>query len=289
MQAAPNLSSPGVSAAGTETRRPGRRPMAILLALLLVVGVAAGLAWTQRDLIEQRWSSWAGGSAEATEQISAAEDASVPTEDNAGRGQGERDRDRLRDRLDTPRERVVTDPDAAQNEVERMVAAQRADEATEEASQVATAPRRGQSVSRPAPKRNRTSAASAEQVAEIERRLAEAQRRRELAEARAQDENEAVKDPEISPPGENDGTEAWTPEATEYVRSWELPLSIRRALPALNLSIHVFSDQAEERFVLINGVRYISGDDLPEGARLVDIRREGAIVDYRDYRFLLEP
>ncbi len=73
------------------------------------------------------------------------------------------------------------------------------------------------------------------------------------------------------------------------MRAWELPLSIRRNLPALNLSIHVFSEQAEERFVLINGVRYIIGDELPEGARLVDIRREGAIVDYRDYRFLLEP
>jgi hypothetical protein len=28
---------------------------------------------------------------------------------------------------------------------------------------------------------------------------------------------------------------------------------------------------------------------LSGGARLVDIRREGAIVDYREHRFLLEP
>jgi len=85
------------------------------------------------------------------------------------------------------------------------------------------------------------------------------------------------------------GESDWSPQAADYIRAWELPLSVRRSLPALTLNIHVFSDLPDERFVLINGERYVSGDELVDGAQLVDIRREGAIVDYRDYRFLLEP
>ena len=34
----------------------------------------------------------------------------------------------------------------------------------------------------------------------------------------------------------------------------------------------------EDRFVLINGERFVTGDDLADGARLVDIRRGGVPV-----------
>jgi len=88
--------------------------------------------------------------------------------------------------------------------------------------------------------------------------------------------------PELQP-------EAWTPERSEFMRQWELPLAIRRDLPALSLNIHVFSAEPRGRFVLINGERRIEGDDLGQGARLVEIRREGALVAFRDYHFLLEP
>ena len=83
--------------------------------------------------------------------------------------------------------------------------------------------------------------------------------------------------------------EPWTPERSEYLRSWELPLAVRRELPDLRISIHVFSPQAQDRFVLINGERRIEGDDLGGGASLVEIRREGVLVRFRDYSFLLEP
>lgn len=81
----------------------------------------------------------------------------------------------------------------------------------------------------------------------------------------------------------------WTPERAEFMRVWELPLAIRRDLPQLDLSIHVYSAEPGRRFVLINGVRRLEGDALGEDTRLVEIRRDGALVDFRDYRFLLEP
>ncbi len=79
----------------------------------------------------------------------------------------------------------------------------------------------------------------------------------------------------------------WQPEAPDYLYQWELPLSVRESLPALNLVVHVYSKKPEDRFVLINGTRFREGDELSQGARLAEIRPEGALVDFRDYRFLV--
>lgn len=81
----------------------------------------------------------------------------------------------------------------------------------------------------------------------------------------------------------------WEPERTEFIEVWDLPLAIRRELPELAVSIHVFSTSPKERFVLINGERRLEGAALGSGARLVEVAREGAIVEFRDYRFLLRP
>ncbi len=167
----------------------------------------------------------------------------------------------------------------------------------------------------PAEQRERVITDHEQAMAEIERRMAERAREEEQAEQRrtrqpAPVEEESDPDmgiePELDPrtiaadePAVDDLDEAsdsevaaevaWRPAAAEYVKAWELPLSVRRELPELSLSIHVFSAQEEGRFVLINGERYVPGDSLGSGAQLVDIRREGAIVDFREHRFLLEP
>lgn len=297
MNDAPDLSAATIEPAGSRSDRPGRLRRLLVVALLLVI-VALVLGYSQRDRIQSQWTAWvgtgqagdaAGASPEPVEAIVPATDARDSQADDPAA-------EAYRERLETPRERVVSDPVEARQEIERLVAAQASERSTDaqepetdSASSVSDRSRQGQSVSRPAPRRNRPTQASAEQVAEIERRLAEAERRRQLAAAGGEEDGDDNSEAAVEDRSDANGPETWSPDAAEYVRAWELPLSIRRSLPALTLNIHVFSEQLEERFVLINGERYISGDDLPEGARLVDIRREGAVVDYRDYRFLLEP
>ncbi|HEY7906995.1 MAG TPA: general secretion pathway protein GspB [Wenzhouxiangella sp.] len=82
-------------------------------------------------------------------------------------------------------------------------------------------------------------------------------------------------------------SEPWRPQAADYLYQWELPLSVRQSLPPLNLLVHVYSEKPQERFVLINGTRFREGDELSPGVRLAEIRPQGALVDFRDYRFLL--
>lgn len=81
--------------------------------------------------------------------------------------------------------------------------------------------------------------------------------------------------------------DATQPEVREYVYRWELPHGMQRELPALTMSIHVYTEDPAGRFVLVNGERYVEGDRLAPGVRLVSIVREGAVIDFRDHRFLL--
>lgn len=59
------------------------------------------------------------------------------------------------------------------------------------------------------------------------------------------------------------------------------------ALPPLHLDVHVYSPNAAERFVFINGHRYIQGSTLREGPIVVRIRPDGVELEYRGRRFLL--
>lgn len=62
----------------------------------------------------------------------------------------------------------------------------------------------------------------------------------------------------------------------------------RAGLPPLRLSMHVFNAEPSRRFVMIDGHRRIEGDTLAEQITLTEIRREGALVDIRGRRVLIE-
>jgi general secretion pathway protein B len=61
------------------------------------------------------------------------------------------------------------------------------------------------------------------------------------------------------------------------------------ALPRLRLELHAFSERPSDRFVFINGRKYVEGDRLPEGTQLVSITPIGAVLSQYGQRFLLVP
>jgi general secretion pathway protein B len=63
--------------------------------------------------------------------------------------------------------------------------------------------------------------------------------------------------------------------------------SERDSLPTLKLSMHVFTESVENRFVLIDGRRMGEGESIAPSLRLVEIRRDGAVLDFNGRRFLL--
>ena len=76
--------------------------------------------------------------------------------------------------------------------------------------------------------------------------------------------------------------------ASQYISYWELPQGVRDSLPEFKISVLVYSDQPEERFILMDGMRLKEKDQVQRGLELDEIRREGAVFTYRDYRFLRE-
>jgi general secretion pathway protein B len=83
------------------------------------------------------------------------------------------------------------------------------------------------------------------------------------------------------------GPKATAPTAREnHIDYWELPDNIRNQLPEMKLSVLVYADQPEDRFILLNGQRLYEGDEVQPGLVMQEVRREGAIFRFRRYRFI---
>ena len=76
--------------------------------------------------------------------------------------------------------------------------------------------------------------------------------------------------------------------ASEPISFWELPQNVRDSLPELRITVLVYAERPEDRFVLIAGQRIVEKDRLDDGVQLAEIRRDGAVFEYRNYRFLVE-
>jgi general secretion pathway protein B len=61
------------------------------------------------------------------------------------------------------------------------------------------------------------------------------------------------------------------------------------SLPELHLELLAFREQPRDRFVFINGRKYVEGDRLLEGPQLQSIAPTGAVLVYAGRRFLLAP
>jgi general secretion pathway protein B len=59
------------------------------------------------------------------------------------------------------------------------------------------------------------------------------------------------------------------------------------AVPPLRLELHAFSAQPRDRFVFINGRKYVEGDRLVEGPLLVAIQPTGAVLTHLGRRFMI--
>jgi general secretion pathway protein B len=58
-------------------------------------------------------------------------------------------------------------------------------------------------------------------------------------------------------------------------------------LPPLRLELHAFAEQPRDRFVFINGRKYVEGERIVEGPQIVSIERAGAVLLHAGHRFLL--
>lgn len=147
----------------------------------------------------------------------------------------------------------------------------------------------------PFPARPSTSSATAEPVAPAQ---ADAKPDSDLAATAEATASPAAPVPEApvdarpAPPPSATTSAATTPTATATPSGGvptfnELPYAVRREVPPLALTLHMFSADPERRFAIINGVRVTDGQPIEGGVDVKEIRPNGVLVRYKDTDFLL--
>ena len=87
----------------------------------------------------------------------------------------------------------------------------------------------------------------------------------------------------VGGPGVVAGTAA--PATAALPTIWELPFSTRKDIPALDLSMHVYSSNPKERFVVIKGERHTEGDEIAADLTLREIRQDGVVLEFKGQKF----
>lgn len=75
------------------------------------------------------------------------------------------------------------------------------------------------------------------------------------------------------------------PAAADMPLYYELPFNVRKDLPTLTVSMHVFATVPAQRFVVVDGERKVEGETIKEGLTLREIRADGIVLEFRGQKF----
>jgi general secretion pathway protein B len=78
------------------------------------------------------------------------------------------------------------------------------------------------------------------------------------------------------------------PHISAPISIYELPQRVRDNLPEIRITVLVFAREPDDRFLLVNGKRLREKENLESGVKLDEIRRDGAVFLYRNYRFMVK-
>ena len=78
------------------------------------------------------------------------------------------------------------------------------------------------------------------------------------------------------------------PYIAEPLSYWQIPQSVREGMPQLRITVLVYAEKPEDRFLLVNGERLREQDELTSDLQLEEIQRDRGIFRYRNYRFYVK-
>lgn len=68
----------------------------------------------------------------------------------------------------------------------------------------------------------------------------------------------------------------------------ELSYEFRRKVPKLEINVYVFSENIDDRFIMINMKKYVTGQDMDSGMKLKEIRMNSLVVEYQNKVFQIK-
>ena len=76
--------------------------------------------------------------------------------------------------------------------------------------------------------------------------------------------------------------------AAEPISFWQMPQSLRDGMPEFKISVLVYAENPQDRFLLINGQRLLEKEELDSGVVLDEIQPDRAVFRYRIYKFFVK-
>ena len=73
----------------------------------------------------------------------------------------------------------------------------------------------------------------------------------------------------------------------DYLLIHQIDFEIRKNIPPVKLNIHIFDPVPENRMVVLNGVKYATGDLIEEIVEVEEINREGVVLNFENIKFLI--
>lgn len=95
--------------------------------------------------------------------------------------------------------------------------------------------------------------------------------------------------PAAEPVVENDSPKpVAAPEKKGIPFLYEMPSEFRHDVPRLNINVFVYAKAPLERFVMIDMVKYKTGEMIKDGLELKEIRHDSLVLQYRNQTFQIE-
>ena len=80
-----------------------------------------------------------------------------------------------------------------------------------------------------------------------------------------------------------------TAQDNSQLPNWyELPATFRSKLDLPRLDLHAYSEEPQNRFILVNLQKYREGERLESGLVLEEILPDGMVMSYQGERFLVD-
>ncbi len=73
----------------------------------------------------------------------------------------------------------------------------------------------------------------------------------------------------------------------DYLLVHQIDFETRKNIPVIKLNIHIYDPDPENRMVILNGVKYATGDIIDELVTVEEINQQGVVLKFESVTFLI--
>ncbi len=99
------------------------------------------------------------------------------------------------------------------------------------------------------------------------------------------DVNDAIRESELKAKQNRQDLEPTMKQ--DYLLVHQIDFELRKNIPPLKLNVHIYDPEPENRMVILNGVKYVTGDSIEELVSVEEINQSGVVLKFENTQFLI--